>query len=196
MLLRCISHDNVGANSSGFIVDDGRLVDCIADTNGSEGFNITASTLGVSLVNCDAYNNTGDGFDMTGGSSTTVYMENCNAIKNGGWGINSSGSSVRNGVIINCGFGAGTQANTSGTINTNTGAIAVSGTVTYASNAIPYVDAPNGDFRITLSTAKNAGRGAFTQIAGSYAGTIGYPDIGAAQHIDSGGGASSYAFGG
>ena len=97
---------------------------------------------------------------------------------------------------MNCGFGAGTSANTSGTTTTTAQvAFDITGSVTYASNAIPWVDAPNGDFRITLTTAKGAGRGVFTQTQSSYTGAIGYPDIGAGQHLESGGGGTrSYAF--
>ncbi len=88
---------------------------------------------------------------------------------------------------MNCGYGAGTQANTSGATN-GTGDLDVGGAVTYASDATPWADPANGDFRISLAAAKGAGRGAFTQTAASYAGTVGYPDIGAAQSAASGGG--------
>lgn len=61
------------------------------------------------------------------------------------------------------------------------------GAVNYASDVTPWTDPANGDFRISLSAAKNAGRGSFIETSSSYAGTIGYPDIGAVQHQDSGG---------
>ena len=64
-------------------------------------------------------------------------------------------------------------------------AFITSGAVTYASNATPWVDPANGDFRTNLPAAMNAGRGAFTETAASYAGAVGYPDIGAAMHKDS-----------
>jgi hypothetical protein len=111
---------------------------------------------------------------------------NCNFIKSSGYALK-----IQNGYtvhLINCGVGAGTMANASGLYNTGVQAPVIEeGTVTYASNATPWVDPDNGDFRITLSTAKGAGRGSFMQTSASYTGAIGYPDIGAAQHVDSGG---------
>jgi hypothetical protein len=69
----------------------------------------------------------------------------------------------------------------------------VIGSVTYATDVTPWVDPTNGDFRINLAAAKGTGRGTFTQTASSYAGTVGYPDIGAAQST---GGGSGGAIGG
>lgn len=184
-LLRCISHDNVGSNSAGFVVGGSAWFNCIADTNGGIGFNCTA-TVGAVLVGCDSYNNTSDGVRFANASAAFFYLENCNLVKNGGYGVNGSGAGTRNGSIVNCGFGAGTQVNTSGT-TTGLSALVESGSITYASDVTPWIDPANGDFRVNLPTAKGAGRGAFTQTAASYAGTVGYPDVGAGQHQDSGG---------
>lgn len=187
-LKRCISHDNAGSNSAGFLIASGCSVEnCIAESNGGIGFNVT-STLSLVVGGCDVYNNASDGMRLSATTAACIYIENCNFVLNGGWGINGSGVGTRNGVIANCGFGAGTQANTSGTI-TGASALMEDGNVTYAANAVPWVDPANGDFRVTLAAAKAAGRGSFTQTAASYAGTISYPDIGAAQHIDAGGAA-------
>lgn len=123
---------------------------------------------------------------MVSSTRNRIHIENCNFIKNAAWGINKSGSGGFNGLILNCGFGSGTAANTSGTIATSIQALEI-GSVTFGSNLLPWVDAPNGDFRINLAAAKGAGRGSFLQTAASYAGAIGYPDIGAAQHQESGG---------
>lgn len=190
MLIRCISHDNSGSNNLGFNMSGAIAINCIADTNGKTGFFLNTGTLDM-LYGCDAYNNVGDGADIANAALASFVIENCNFVKNGtggtGYGINSSGSSTaRNGSIRNCGFGSGTQANTTGAIASFTG-INVVGTVTYASGVTPWVDPANGDFRINLATAKNAGRGTFTQTAASYTGTVGYPDIGSAQHLDAGG---------
>ena len=57
------------------------------------------------------------------------------------------------------------------------------GTIIYPVDVTPWVAPDTGDFRISLSQAKNAGRGFWLQ-TGAYSGTVGYPDIGAAQHID------------
>jgi hypothetical protein len=187
--IRCIAHDNTGSNTAGFYHTSTALfISCIADTNGGKGFRVTAAGQCV-MLNCDAYNNASDGLNMESSSLTLCMLENCNFVKNTGWGVNSSGSAtLRNGHIQNCAFGAGTQANGSGNIFTGANGLNVSGTVTYASDVTPWVDPANGDFRINLAAAKGTGRGAFLQTASSYAGTVSYPDIGAAQHLDSGGG--------
>lgn len=190
-LLRCISHDNAGSNGNGFIVGAAATMavqSCIADSNAGIGFNVTGSVVAC-FNNCDAYNNTSDGVRLANATAAGFQLESCNFVKNGGWGINGSGAGTKNGMVVNCGFGAGTQANTSGTI-TGEGAMSLEGSVTYANDVTPWVDPANGDFRINLAAAKGAGRGTFTQTAASYAGTIGYPDIGAAQHLSTGGGAA------
>lgn len=180
LLVRCVSHDNTGSNSAGFYTQaaGSRLINCISDTNGGHGFWEQNITGGNTLIGCDFYNNTGDGYQHITSAINSMIV-NCNFISNGGYGINiSSGTST--GYIMNCGF----YNNTSGAKN-NTGRMQEFGTVTYG--AVPYTDAPNGDFRLSSSSAKGTGRGSFTQTSASYTGTIGYPDIGAAQHQDTGG---------
>lgn len=197
-LLRCISHDNTAANSSGFYgsnVGNVKLINCIADTNAADGILLGGNSLNALILNCDLYNNSSDGIQINQGTTPAIRIENCNFIGNGVYGINGSGSANINGQIVNCGFGSGTAAN--GTAQTNNLAqIEVFGSVTYASNSLPWIDAPNGDFRINLAGgagvgAINSGRGIFTQTSASYAGTIGYPDIGAAQHLESAAAAST-----
>ena len=182
--VRCIAHDNTGSNTRGFYIngDVRTLLNCIAESNGSHGFDLS-SVANVSNMYSgnDAYNNGGDGMRITTSGSMNARIENSNFVKNGGYGLNLSGGN-RHGHLRNNGFGAGTQANTSGTINYPTLWMGeVSGTVTYASDVTPWVDPANGDFRINLAAAKAAGRGSFTQTQASYSGTVGYPDIGAAQ---------------
>ena len=181
---RCISHDNTGGNTIGFyIVNAGAvLVNCIADTNGGVGVQSTNAASFV-MVNCDVYNNGGSGLAISGSNNIGV-IQNCNFTKNGGWGI--SLPSLSSSWLINNRFGAGTEANTSGTVQ-NSGNNIDLGNASYASNATPWVDAPNGDFRINLAASRGAGRGSFTQVQSGYAGTIAYPDIGAAQSQASGG---------
>lgn len=188
-LLRCISHDNTGSNNLGIRVSGGSVavMNCIADTNGKNGFDFTA-TANVIIIGCDAYNNGTDGIALSTASSTQFYAENCILTKNGGYGINLSGS-TRTGTIRNCVFGAGTQANSSGTINAPSGVLEL-GTITLDPNIDPYTDAANGDFRLNNTAGggafcRGAGTGAFTQTAASYAGTVGFPDVGAAQHLES-----------
>lgn len=182
-LINCIAHDNTSDGFSGI----GQAYNCIADTNGGIGFNVGNNWPSINIIyQCDAYNNTGDGLDQSG--TGQLFVMNCNFIKNGGYGIDPAGHLHTR----NCAFGAGTQANTSGTIDTTTGAnidfADEQGSVNYASNVTPWNDPANGDFKITLAAAINAGYGTFTQTAASYAGAIGYPDIGAVQHQESGGG--------
>lgn len=189
LFLRCISHDNsTGSSCHGFHLGGqmSQCVNCIADTNGGRGFSVGATA--VRLINCDAYNNGSSGI-LTSifGVNYLLFIENCNLTKNGAFGIQLTGSGKPVGTVMNCGFGAGTEANTSGTTS-GLGAIVESGSVTYASNSSPYNAPSTGDFRISLAAAKGAGRGTFQQTQSGYTGTVGYPDIGAAQHQDSGGG--------
>lgn len=201
--IRCISHDNTGSNSLGFNISAssstlGGAYNCIADSNGSHGFRTSlAAQSQVVYMGCDSYNNTGNGVYLTGSGPASVHIENSNTTKNGLYGVNCDNSGIVDAQMFNCGFGAGTEANTSGAVNglTSSGReFNETGTVNYGSNLSPYNAPSTGDFRITLAAAKNAGRGAFLQTAPSYSGTIGYPDIGAAQHIDSGGGSSVITF--
>lgn len=199
---RCISHDNTGSNTAGFLCTSGAgiIQNCVSDTNGGKGINVATGGGGfarVVITGCDVYNNGSDGIAIA--TTTNImqfYIENCNLIKNTGAGINvTSTAGNYTGKIFNVGYGAGTQAN--GSADT-LGALGQSGSVTYASGVTPWVDPANGDFRINLQSAMGAGRGAFTETASSYAGTVGYPDIGSAQHADSGGAATqkAYTFGG
>jgi hypothetical protein len=183
---RCFFHDNTGDTAGARVATSGSFVSCVFDSNGGGLFCDSPGTT-VLVKNCDFYNQDATGIEIT--AATTFRIENCNFIKNGTYGILNSGDGVM--AVRNCGFGAGTQANTSGTINASAGtAFEESGNVTYVSNVTPWVDPANGDFRITLTAAKGAGRGSFTQTAASYTGTIGYPDIGAAQHLESASGGS------
>ncbi len=183
MLSRCISHDNTGSNTSGFLIAAGQttLSNCIADTNGKHGIEISDASVngGVQILNCDLYNNASDGINVSSTTVTPIWIENCNLIKNAGKGINNASTGVRMwGLAFNNGYGAGTQAN--GSADT-LGGITSTGAVTYGSNLTPWVDGPNGNFSNNLPASQGAGRGAFTETAPSYSGTIGYPDISAAQ---------------
>ena len=196
----CISHDNTGSNNVGFGSNGGAsgavaYHHCIADSNGKYGFDARTSGNGTSasVVQCDAYNNGSDG--VFGANQANVFsVINSNFANNGGYGINVV-STINSGILLNNGFGSGTAANTSGQTNLPAANNLIdSGAVTYAANALPWVDAPNGDFRITLAAAKGAGIGTFTQTAASYTGAIAYPDIGAAQHQDAAAGGGGPVF--
>lgn len=184
--VRCYSHNNVGSNAVGFAAtNNATFLACISDTNGGNGFQLDASSMTL-MFQCDSYNNTGDGVRLVNGGSACYRIENCNLVKNGGYGINGTGAGARLGDVVNCGFGSGTQANTSGTTNGLSGML-TGGSVTYGSGLSPWTAPSTGNFSINLSAAENAGRGTFTETGSSKTGTVGSPDIGAAPHSSSGG---------
>jgi hypothetical protein len=180
VFVRCVSFRNTGSNNVGFNIQGGAAVECVAAENGGPGFRVNGN---AAIINCDAYFNGGTGIALTSGSAIGDYVENCNLVKNGSYGIDGNSLAGTTALIYNCAFGSGTQANTSGQTNFTKGVV-VAGSVTYASGVTPWVDPANGDFRINLSAAKSAGRGAFLEAQSGYAGTIAYPDIGAAQHLE------------
>lgn len=190
---RCIIHDNAGSNTSGIFasVAGGTVIDCILDTNGKNGLVTFGNNTWVRITGSSFYNNGGHGIQV--GASTNVssiFVENSSFVKNGLYGIAGGTSGFRAGLIKNCGFGAGTQANVSGTTN-SLGAIVEEGSVNFPNDVTPWVDPADGDFRINLTEAKQAGRGAFTQTQSGYGDpnpTVAFNDIGAARHADPVGG--------
>lgn len=179
--VNCISHDNTG---NGFTLSGGSpfCVHCISWGNTDKGIRqITGEGM---VINCDVYDNTNAGISFEDSQECGV-IANCNVVKNGGYGIQVTAGAAH---IINCGYGAGTQANTSGQSSLITGSTEA-GAVTYPDDETPWNDPVNGDFTITHASAKNAGRGAYPSEDSSYSGTTtGSPDIGAAQAAASGGG--------
>lgn len=188
--VRCISHDNTGSNSLGFRLQGvPTLIDCIADSNGAAGIQMDAGIL-FALSGCDCYSNGGAGIliGASASANTRGLIENCNLVKNGGYGIDATNNVGGVCIVRNCGFGSGSQVNTSGAISSSGSEFyIVSGTVTYASGVTPWTDPANGDFRINLQAAKGTGRGTYVQTASGYTGTVAYPDIGAAQSQGGGG---------
>lgn len=182
---RCVAHDNSGSNTAGFYTQHNAptFTRCIADSNGGSGFRIN-NVAGWRIDSCDAYSNGSHGLEQLS-LPGPGWVINSNFVANGGYGV--SVNSGAQGVLLNCGFGSGTAANTSGS-TTGTGGMLESGTVTYTADTTPWADPANGDFRITSTQAKGTGAGGFLQTQSGYGGTVGYPDIGAAQHQDSGGG--------
>lgn len=192
---RCYVHDGTGSNCDGIqtVSGSGNFVidECILDTLGGNGVLVSGGSSGSMhgvISNSDFYNNTGAGIKIsTAAGMYILYIENNNFIKNGTYAIDGGASFSRLfGYMFNNGYGSGTQANGSGNYHT-TGSLVLddaTGTntaVTYASNQTPYNAPTTGDFSIVLATAISAGRGAFTQTDGTNTGTVGYPDIGAAQ---------------
>lgn len=177
----CMSHDNATANGDGFYCEaSATLIKCSSWKNGRRGFVLPGNTTAFSsLLHCNAYSNSSSGVDLTG-TGVRAYFQNCNFVKNAAYGIANSGGIVgKVGAIVGCGFGYGTSTNVSGNIQ-SMGGIPESGSVLYT-NATPWTDPDNGDFRPT-ALAKGLGREVFTQITvNSPTNTVGYPDIGAAQ---------------
>lgn len=188
-LIRCIAHDNTTGTTDGFRFTSSaaglvNMIGCISDTNSGRGAIITLTSGCRAVIgNCDFYNNTSDGLTIDVTTATTgnaiLNIENSNFVKNGGYGIQGTSSGRKLGMVQNCGFGGGGSANTSGSTAT-LDQMEIAGSVNYTGH--PWNDPANGDFRITDASSKSAGRGAFTQTASSYTGTVGYPDIGSAQH--------------
>lgn len=185
----CVSHDHSGSNAVGFQIGaTSTLLNCIADTNGSHGFAI-ASVNPTELNQCVAYNNGGSGVSAASGAHCYT-IKNSVFAQNAAYGVieTAASSFLR---VSNCAFYSNTSGQT-GTVPSSSAYI-VSGSVTLS--ASPFVDAANGDFRLNSTAGagaacRGAGIGTFTQTAASYAGTVGYPDVGAAQHRDiTGGGA-------
>lgn len=190
--VRCVSHDNSGSNSAGFVCSNISteplvFINCIADTNGGDGFISTGSAGKIGLIGCVAYNNTGDGIDISSMTGTAnLLMENCVLASNGGYGVTQTGTTLEVISLTNCAF----YSNTSGQTNAINASF-IAGSVTLTGD--PFTDAANGDFDLNDTAGagadcRNAGRGNFTQTAASYTGTLSYPDIGASQHEDAGGG--------
>jgi hypothetical protein len=185
---RCYVHDNTPAAIPGIRVNGtGDLVtifDSIIESNGNNGLDLAGNGGAVYLFNCDFYANGGDGVAVSGTSGTSrLVAENCNFVLNGGYGVDASGAGQRTGRLVNCGFGSGAAANTSGTVNALRG-IDEEGTITYASGVTPWADPAAGNFTVTLAAAKDAGRGNLPT-AGV---TTSAPVVGAAQPTSSTGG--------
>jgi hypothetical protein len=188
VFINTFSHDHSGSNGHGFVNSTSGsemvLINSIAANCGGKGAFIPAGGTQNSLIsiNSNYYNNTGDA--ITIGSVNPWVLDllmNNNFVKNNGKAINCS-ATKQAGIIYNNGRGSGTQANGSADA---LGSIIDSGTdITYASDVTPWNAPTTGDFRTTLAAAQGAGRGHFEENDGTHTGTVGYPDIGAAQHRD------------
>lgn len=180
LAVRCVSHDNSGSNAAGFrSLNTGAVfLDCVADTNGATGFSLAN---GANLNGCVAYNNTGPGVTCSN-SSAFYLLGNCVLSQNTTYGVNNTGS-TSNVRLSNCAYYSNTSGQTNGAVDTS-GAITLSGD--------PFTAASTGDFTLNNTAGAGAacrgtGRGAFTETQASYTGTVGYPDVGAAQSQASGG---------
>lgn len=162
--LGCYIHGNTGdgvrsdGNNSSVVVCERT----VCASNGTVGFNDKgASTVrSFILLNCVAYNNTGDGVAVTQGSNTqTLVAMNCIAYGNGGFGFNfpsvsSGGAPLSLSIQQNNAFGS----NTSGA--RNTGAPIGVSDVTLTGD--PFTSGSTGDFSLNST----AGAGAACKQAG------------------------------
>ncbi len=148
------------------------LVRCLARDNGGQGFKLR---LLDHLVDCTAFNNTGDGFGRQSGTWSSGKLVRCLAVDNGGYGFNVG---AQDATLIDCGG----YNNTSGNLNPNPLLRAI-GFQALAGD--PFVDAAGGDFRLN----NTAGAGAACRAAGGgIVGQTNNSDIGAVQHTDPAGG--------
>ena len=134
------------------------------------------------LKNCVSYNNGGSGFDVTTVGRGTVTI-NCISYGNTGYAWEDAGAMQ----VINCADGS----NTSGRYNAGVTPVVDDGHITLTAD--PFTNAAGGVFSLNTT----AGGGALLRAAGiNPIGQTGFLDIGAVQHADPAGGASSILGGG
>lgn len=165
---RCLSVNNSGASSDGFSQGTGvsiRLVECTAYGNGRDGMRFNAFSTGVE-----------------------ARAEACLSYANTGTNFNASGA-YGQARLEKCAAGIGgvSSANVAN-LNLNMQA----GNITLTAD--PFTAKGSGDFSLNNTAGggelcRASGVGAFPGIS-----TTTYPDAGAAQHQDAGGGGGSVAF--
>jgi hypothetical protein len=185
--IRCVSHSNY----YGIEYANGPCVNCVCYNNTLDGIYLSATDRQKIVLNCDCYENGRDGIRDLFTSQYHTLIENCNLFKNAGWGIGTIGTASQSRYIANCCFGSGTQANTSGEIQSEFNTFNLGNHVIYTADETPWNDPDSGDFSVVGDLVKGAGRGLFGTLSGASNPTIGYPDIGAAQALASGGGGST-----
>ncbi len=179
---RCISRDNVAANSVGFYnagSSHAQFVGCISTRNAAGGLKLGPTSVGSYLDKCDFYDNTGPGIDVAiTGTSAALTIENSNFLKNSTYAIGLSGSLAKIRLRLrNCGFGRGTKVNTSGDIQNTLTHVTEEGNIAYANDVTPWNAPDTNDFRIKLAASIGTGYGNY--IAGNS--TVSYPDVGSCE---------------
>jgi hypothetical protein len=200
-------HDASSANCNGIVISSGNhqsvIVGHIFDNLGGSGVLSNGGTAAEFISQNDFYH-CGCGIKLVGANIYHLVIRNNNFIGNTTYAFDGNNATHIEAYMHNNGYGSGTEANTSGNYNNTQEAILDDSTgnnsrIVYAANTTPYNAPTTGDFRISLAAAKNTGRGFYPQTDGSATGTVAYPDIGAVQHQDSGGGGGtevSYGFSG
>lgn len=189
-VINCWSHHHAGGtNADGYVMNGkgASAQGCIAENCAGAGFNCI---LPARLVQCDAYKNGLSGFLLAPAAADGLWLLlNCNSTRNGtggtGYGIEGSGAYVKAGLIKNCGG----YGNTSGW-STGLSALLEEGTLTYGVNTDPWTNPETPDFTIALAAAKGAGHQTLLRTYHSLADQVGYPDVGAMQHLESAAGGS------
>lgn len=182
--VNCYSHDHAsGSNAHAYSTSSSGgtiiLFNSIADTVAGNGMNKDGSVGPVFSFNSNYYNITGDAIKFVNSNQAPFsFIFNNNFTKSGGKAINNTLAS-QGGIIYSNGRGAGSEAN--GSADALGSIVDTSTDITYPSNASPYNAQTTGDFSLVLAQAIGVGRGAFTETDGTNTGTVGYPDIGAAQ---------------
>ena len=163
----------------------GTFVRCVAAGNKTggtyHGFNLDAALGFALLLNCVAYDNSGDGIAFTGSYESASLVNNI-LVSNGGYGVNFGTSQGWQAPVFN--YNA-YYNNTSGARNN---LLAGANDVTLTGS--PFTNGASGDFSLN----NTAGAGAACRAAGFPGvfpgGSTGYGDLGPIQHQDSGGSAS------
>jgi hypothetical protein len=191
---RCFVHDTTVGNGFAFGGGSPTLIDCVADANAGAG--LLTTSLGLPfLKGCAFVNNAGDGVKITAASGPGMRIESCVFGNNTGSHINSGGTQPAGRVLVTTSGTFGTGTPVGGTTQSAVQYRTSSAVDLIAFTASPFAGigtgAPGstrtGDFSTTLAAAKNAGRGTFLQLANYSTTTTARPDIGPAQHLDSGG---------
>jgi hypothetical protein len=194
--VRCASYNNdVGTDSMGFnvlsdSVEPVVFIQCISAFNGGNGWWLNVNHSSVFFFGCIAIGNAINGWESEGAIATTsvTLLENCIAYDNTTYGVSMNDSAHRSPFVLrNCAFGA------NGTPTNNLNASFVSGSITLSAD--PFTDSVNGDFTLNDTAGggadcRNAGYSTFvidTAELTDGAANVGYPDVGAMQHDDTGG---------
>lgn len=190
-------HNNAGANCYGASLDGGiHVFNCIFTLNAGPGIRSTADVL-QTIEHCDIYANSSDGIQLQAGGTDplVVTIRNCNIFSNAGWGVHMIGT-YNTGIVGYNNFGSGTKANASGMITGGKGTLQVNNNI-YTANATPWVSPDTGNFTHISTSPKNDGYGLFLQLynPATWNGTVGFPDLGAAPHQDTGTTAGTIIYG-
>jgi hypothetical protein len=176
------SHNNSGANVSGILTSvQVVIVGSVCASNGLNGITHTSATTPIYVVGNEFYANAGSGIDLTGNGLIEATVENNNFFKQGAWAFTSSGSSLRTGSCNYNSFGAGSQANASGDLDSNLGAIRIDATNTsYPINTTPWLSPDTGDWTLINSLAIGTGGQTITStMTGLTNSLVGFPPRGA-----------------